>query len=97
MHRANTRKVKSFIISHGTLAKTDQSDAKALAQYGFERYSALSLFVPYVKRTNCLVALCQRRDDITQMRLKRNRRLAAPENDYIKEVAKTMTFYQSDK
>ena len=33
VHRANTRKVKSFILSHGTLAKSDKSDARALAQY----------------------------------------------------------------
>ncbi|MGL9726573.1 MAG: IS110 family transposase, partial [Wolbachia sp.] len=41
VHRANTRKVKSFVLSHGTLAKSNQSDARALAQYGFERYSTL--------------------------------------------------------
>jgi len=33
VHRANTRKVKNFILSHGTLAKSDKSDARALAQY----------------------------------------------------------------
>ncbi len=37
VHRANTRQVKNFILSHGTLAKTDSLDAKALAQYGSER------------------------------------------------------------
>ncbi len=85
IHRANTRKVKSFTLSHGTLAKSDQSDARTLAQYGFERYSTLSLFVPMSKEQTTLVALCQRRDDITQMRVQEKCRLAAPENDYIKE------------
>lgn len=96
VHRANTRKVKSFTLSHGTLAKSDQSDARALAQYGFERYSALSLFVPMSKEQTALVALCQRRDDITQMRAQEKCRLKAPENDYIKESCqKTIDFFNS--
>ncbi|OJH31262.1 Transposase [Wolbachia endosymbiont of Armadillidium vulgare] len=61
VHRANTRKVKSFILSHGTLAKSDKSDARALAQYGFERHRTLSLFVPTPKKQTTLIALCQRR------------------------------------
>ncbi len=43
VHRANTRKVKSFILSRGTLAKSDKSDARVLAQYGFERHRTLSI------------------------------------------------------
>ncbi|WP_419215208.1 IS110 family transposase [Wolbachia endosymbiont of Rhagoletis cingulata] len=96
IHRANTRKVKSFTLSHGTLAKSDQSDAKTLAQYGFERYSTLSLFVPMSKEQTTLVALCQRRDDITQMRVQEKCRLAAPENDYIKESCqKAVDFFNN--
>ncbi|QJT94328.1 IS110 family transposase [Wolbachia endosymbiont of Diaphorina citri] len=96
VHRANTRKVKSFILSHGTLAKSDQSDARALAQYGFERYSTLSPFVPMSKEQTALVAFCQRRDDITQMRAQEKCRLKAPENDYIKESCqKTIDFFNS--
>lgn len=96
VHRANTRKVKSFVISHGTLAKSDQSDARALAQYGCERYSTLSLFVPMSKEQTALIALCQRRDDITQMRAKEKCRLAAPENDYIRgSCQKTIDFFNS--
>ncbi len=67
VHRANTRQVKNFILSHGTLAKTDNLDAKALAQYGFERCRYLQLFVPISKEQTTLFALCQRRDDITKM------------------------------
>ncbi|WP_264731046.1 IS110-like element ISWpi12 family transposase [Wolbachia endosymbiont (group A) of Sphaerophoria taeniata] len=93
-HRANTRKVKSFILSHGTLAKSDKSDARALAQYGFERHSTISLFVPTFENQSTLVALCQRRDDITQMRAQEKCRLAAPENDHIKESCqKTIEFF----
>ncbi|WP_265022315.1 IS110 family RNA-guided transposase [Wolbachia endosymbiont (group B) of Ischnura elegans] len=96
VHRANTRKVKSFVLSHGTLAKSDQSDARALAQYGFERYSTLSLFAPMSKEQTTLVALCQRRDDITKMRAQEKSRLAAPENDHIKESCqKTIEFFNS--
>lgn len=96
VHRANTRKVKSFVLSHGILAKSDQSDARALAQYGFERYSNLSLFVPMSKEQTILVALCQRRDDITQMRVQEKCRLKAPENDCIKESCqKTIDFFNS--
>ncbi|WP_265026757.1 IS110 family RNA-guided transposase [Wolbachia endosymbiont (group A) of Bombylius major] len=94
VHRANTRKVKSFVISHGTLAKSDQSDARALAQYGYERYSTLSLFVPMSKEQTALVALCQRRDDITQMRVQEKCRLKTPENEHIKESCqKTIDFF----
>ena len=96
VHRANTRKVKSFVLSHGTLAKSDQSDARALAQYGFERYSTLSLFVPMSKEQTTLAALCQCRDDITKMRAQEKCRLAAPENDHIKESCqKTIEFFNS--
>lgn len=78
VHRANTRKVKSFILSHGTLAKSDRSDARALAQYGFERHRTISLFVPTSTEQSTLAALCQRRDDIKQMRTQEKCRLEAP-------------------
>lgn len=41
-HRADARKVKAFIASHGGLAKTDAIDARWLARYGQERHAALS-------------------------------------------------------
>ena len=34
VHRADSRKVKNFIRSFGSIAKTDTLDAKALANYG---------------------------------------------------------------
>ncbi|WP_264339072.1 MULTISPECIES: IS110 family RNA-guided transposase [unclassified Wolbachia] len=96
VHQANTRKVKSFILSHGTLAKSDKSDAMALAQYGCERHKTLSLFVPTSKEQSTLAALCQRRDDITQMRTQEKCRLEAPENDHIKESCqKTIEFFNN--
>ena len=46
VHRANTRKVKSFIRSFGHAAKTDALDAKALALYGCERHKILVITQP---------------------------------------------------
>ncbi|WP_349967103.1 IS110 family transposase [Wolbachia endosymbiont of Armadillidium arcangelii] len=85
VHRANTRQVKNFILSHGTLAKTDNLDAKALAQYGVERCGRLQLFTPISKEQTTLFTLCQRRDDITKMLVQEKNRLKTPGNDYIKE------------
>ena len=46
VHRADARKVKAFIRSLGTLAKTDAIDARALARYGQERHDRLKCWVP---------------------------------------------------
>ena len=45
-HRADARKVKAFIRSLGTMAKTDAIDARALARYGRERHDRLALWQP---------------------------------------------------
>jgi len=43
-----------------------------------------------------LVAFCQRRDDITQMRVQEKCRLEAPENEHIKESRqKIIEFFDS--
>ncbi len=56
----------------------------------------LSLFVPTSEKQSTLVALCQRRDDITQMRTQEKCRLEAPENDHIRESCqKTIEFFNS--
>lgn len=44
VHKGDTRKIKNFIRSFGNKEKTDKLDAKALAKYGKERHSELSLF-----------------------------------------------------
>lgn len=67
VHRADSRKVKSFIRSYGNSAKTDNLDAKALALYGYERYEKLELFTPLSKNALSLFALLQRRLDLKQM------------------------------
>lgn len=77
VHRANTRKVKSFIRSYGTLGKTDSIDAFGLALYGFERHSKLELYQenPHKK----LLKLIQRRNDLKSMLVQEKNRLQAPD------------------
>ncbi len=78
VHRANTRKVKSFIRSFGNEAKTDALDAKALALYGFERHQRLDLFRPVSQNFSTLYELVQRRKDLKQMLVAEKNRLKAP-------------------
>ncbi len=56
----------------------------------------MELSLPTSEKQSTLVALCQRRDDITQMRTQEKCRLEAPENDHIKESCqKTIGFFNS--
>lgn len=96
VHRANTRKVKSFIRSFGNVAKTDALDAKALAQYGYERQDQLDLYAPPPEEFVTLYELVQRRKDLKQMLVAEKNRIKAPKaSSYIKEscafVIKTLT------
>ncbi len=93
VHRANTRKVKSFILSHGTLAKSDKSDARALAQYGFECHRTLSYSYLLLKNNQPWLHFV---NVVTQMRTQEKCRLEAPENDHIRESCqKTIEFFNS--
>ena len=83
VHRANTRKVKSFIRSYGNTAKTDALDAKALALYGFERQESLELFKPLSDHSFALYELVQRRKDLTQMLVAEKNRAKAPKVSHI--------------
>lgn len=78
VHRADTRKVKSFIRSYGNNAKTDKLDAKALALYGFERHEKLMLFTPASQNALSLFALLQRRLDLKQVIVAEKNRLKSP-------------------
>lgn len=84
-HRADTRKVKSFIRSYGNTAKTDSLDAKALAKYGFERHEQLAIFTPQSKTSLELFALVQRRSDLKQMLVAEKNRLQGPVGATIKK------------
>ena len=67
VHRANTRKVKNFIMSFGNSAKTDSLDARVLALYGYERSEKLELFRPQSKQALDLYELVSRRNDLKQI------------------------------
>lgn len=84
VHRANTRKVKNFILSYGNGAKTDALDARALALYGYERDNKLTKFVPASKNALELYELVQRRQDLKQMLVAEKNRYQAPRANVIK-------------
>ena len=78
IHRADLMKVKSFIRSYGTLGKTDEIDARALAQYGEERWKNLALWALPDKKRVQLRALVRRREELVVMRTaEKNRSQAA--------------------
>lgn len=52
-HRADARRVKAFVRSLGTLAKTDALDARALARYGQERHDRLDRWRPRDATASC--------------------------------------------
>ncbi len=78
VHRANTRKVKSFIRSFGHAAKTDALDAKALALYGCERHKILDVFVPPSPHLLTLYTLVQRRHDLRKILVAEKNRSKGP-------------------
>jgi transposase len=90
VHRANTRKVKSFILSFGNTAKTDALDAKALALYGFERNERLETFSPISKNLTDLYSLVQRRKDLKQILVAEKNRAKAPKASLIQESCEGM-------
>jgi transposase len=96
VHRANTRKVKSFIYSHGNSAKTDALDAKALARYGFERHEILELYEPIEKQMANLYQLSCRRRDLKQMMVSEKNRLQSPNNEIIAKSCKRMIEHFSE-
>jgi transposase len=85
VHRADARKVKSFIRSFGSSAKTDSLDAKALAAYAQERWEKLELFKPQSQRSIELFQLVQRRSDLKATLIAEKNRLKAPSTKFIKE------------
>jgi transposase len=78
VHRADAVKVKNFIRSFGTLAKTDAVDAKGLANYGKERHASLPVWVPLDKEREALQNLVRRREDLISVRVAEQNRAQAP-------------------
>lgn len=83
VHRANTRKVKSFIKSYGNSAKTDRLDAKNLALYGVERAHSLVVFSSPTEQAIQLYELVQRRIDLKQMLVAEKNRIKAPRTHHV--------------
>lgn len=77
-HRADARKVKAFIRSLGTLAKTDRIDAAALARYGRERHADLPRWQAHDAHRDKLHALVQARQDAVADHTAYTNRRAAP-------------------
>lgn len=79
-HRADTRKVKSFIRSFGQKGKTDRIDALGLAEYGHERQQILKPFKPNNDVQIEMKFLEERRLDLRQMLVQEKNRLKSPGN-----------------
>lgn len=77
-HRADTLKVQAFIKSLGRLAKTDAIDARALAQYGDERWRQLPLFQVRDEAQEELARLVARRQDLVALKVAETNRAKAP-------------------
>ena len=77
-HRADTLKLKAFLRSFGTLAKSDAIDAKALARYGQDRWQSLALFTPPDQTQQALAALVARRHDLVDLKVAETNRHSAP-------------------
>lgn len=76
-HRADARKVKAFIRSFGTLAKTDTIDARAIARYARERHADLTLWrARDVQRSRLQILVLLRRDLVKDRQAYANRRTA---------------------
>ena len=88
VHRANTRKVKSFIRSYGVLGKSDALDAIALARYGAERNVSLEIYAP--PAYELLRELSERRQDLVQMRVQEKNRAQAPSSISLKKSFEVM-------
>lgn len=89
-HRADARKVKAFIRSFGTLAKTDAIDARALARYGRERHQELARWRTPDRHRLRLQALVLTRRDLVDARTAYRNRLLAPGADAVAGCLETV-------
>lgn len=87
-HRADAVRVKAFIRSCGTIAKSDAIDARHIAAYGLSRAAQLPRWQPPQPHEARLKLLVQRRADLVAMRAQEQNRLKAPRNKPIeREIA----------
>jgi transposase len=81
VYRVNARRVRAFMESAGTLAKTDAIDARAIADYAAHYAERLVPFTPPSDAMRRLRKLVCRRDELIAMRTKEKNRLQAPDLD----------------
>jgi transposase len=87
-HRADAARVKAFIRSCGTRAKTDPIDARHIAAYGLSRASSLPRWQALQPEDAKVKLLVMRRADLVAMRVQEENRRKAPRNKpIIKEIA----------
>lgn len=84
-HRADARKVKAFLRSYGTLAKTDAIDARGLARYGEERHGRLRRWQAPDHARDQLHTLVMTRRDLVAARQAFANRLQAPSGAAVKK------------
>jgi transposase len=97
VHRADTRKVKNFIRSHGQYAKTDRIDALGIAQYASERHQKLRLYEASSEEGELLKNLAERRRDLVQMSVQEQNRLTAPESHWVKASLTASTTFLKEQ
>lgn len=78
LHRMQPLKSAHYIRSLHCYTKTDASDARALARYGWERHADLQLFTPQQEDVLTLQSLQTRIDDLKAMRMAEKQRLKHP-------------------
>jgi len=85
VHRADPLTAKHFIRSLGKRAKTDALDAAALARYGAERHTHMTLCKIEDKSQTLMNALLARRGDLVAMRVAEQARLKHPRYVLLKD------------
>lgn len=87
-HRADAARVKAFIRSCGTRAKTDPIDARHLSEYGLSRARSLPRWQAPDPSQARIKLLVLRRADLVAMRAQEENRRQAPRNKPIaREIA----------
>ena len=89
-HRVDALKVKAYIRSFGTLAKTDALDARGLALYGLDRWAGLALFTPAQADQRALSELVARRHDLLALKVAEGNRAQAPSGQAVTASCKAM-------
>ena len=90
LYRVNPRRVRAFMECRGIYAKTDNIDARALADYGTTHTVDLRPFVLPSADNKALAQLTRRRSDLIAMRTQEKNRLQAPDNDGLRKSIKTV-------